>query len=122
MPRTAITVTETTRAGATHTWVAGDSVNGHECDNSSQKVLVIIDNSGSANPITPTFLTPAVVDNDLTVLDRAGAACAAGAVRVYGPFGNSTYGQDTSPKKLYFDVAGTTASDADIACVQVGSI
>lgn len=122
MPRTAITVATTTRSGATHTWVAGDSVNGHEFDNTTQKVLVIIDNTGSANPITPTFITPATVDSSLTVGDLAGAACAAGAVRIYGPFGNTYYGQDTSPKKVYFDVAGTTASDAEIACVAVGSI
>lgn len=123
MPRTAITVTTSTRSGATQTWIPCDATNHHEFDNSTQKVLIIIDNTGGASSITPTFLTPQTVGEEtLAVADLTGVAVAAGAIQAYGPFGNTTYGQDTSPKKVYVNVAGSDAANANITAIALGAI
>lgn len=121
MPRTAITVTKTSNAGATHTWYTVDAVNGMEFINpSTQRCLVIIDNKGGAASGTMTIVTP-YTKNDLALADQACNACAAGAIRPYGPPSNEVFGNlDGSTYKVHLDFTGFDAN-SKIAVVEMAA-
>lgn len=99
MPRTAITATQTSRAGSVlPAATAGDVTNGHSVANDG-RVILIVKNTG-ASPYNITFLATRTVDG-LTAPTRI-ESLPAGETQVFGPFDPNDYGT-----MLAFDVANT---------------
>ena len=89
MPRTALTVTQATRAGVVlPAATAGDVVNGNSVANNGQVVLIVENTGASAR--TVTFHTIRSVDG-LTAPTRV-ESIPAGQVQLFGPFDPTDYG------------------------------
>lgn len=90
MARTAIAVTQSTRAGTTlPAATAGDATNGHSVPNNG-RVVLIIENTGTTSPHDVTFALAEKVDG-LTVGPRV-ESVANGETQVFGPFPPGEYG------------------------------
>ncbi|MER7930497.1 hypothetical protein ABTY96_46565 [Streptomyces sp. NPDC096057] len=90
MARTAISVTQITRAGvAAGTEAAGDPTNNHVVPNNGKTILQVR-NSGSTVARTVTFRLPGVVDGQ-AVTPRA-VSIPISSTRWFGPFPTGDYG------------------------------
>jgi hypothetical protein len=89
MPRTAMTVTDITRAGvAVPSEQTVDVVNGNELPNDSRIALLVRNSGAVTRNLTVAF---AYTVDGQTIAPRA-YAISAGASRYIGPFDTSTYG------------------------------
>ncbi len=90
MPRTALAITDSSKAGTTLPAVtAADVANGNSVVHDGRSVLIIASNAG-ASPRTVT-ITPSVTVDGLTVGNRT-ISLAASASKVLGPYDLATYG------------------------------
>ncbi|MEU9245859.1 hypothetical protein [Streptomyces sp. NPDC048385] len=90
MARTAVSVTQITRAGvAAGTEASGDPTNNHTIPNNGKMVLQVR-NSGSTVARTVTFRFPGLVDGQ-AVTPRA-VSIPTSATRWFGPFPTGDYG------------------------------
>ncbi|MET7333277.1 hypothetical protein [Nonomuraea sp. NPDC005650] len=107
MARTAITASTTlTEAGIDPTAVDGaiEATDGNSFPWKEHRLLYVLNGDDAA--VTPTFLTPGTVGRQqLAVADFAGNAIAAGAYKIYGPFGPEFRQADGN---VYVNWAGTT--------------
>ena len=95
MARTAVPVTEITRAGvAPAAETNGDAVNNHSVSNDGRVVLLIRNSNGSATARTLTVNFAKDVDGQ-TITPRTDSI-ATGASRYIGPFDVATYGRTMS--------------------------
>ena len=104
MPRTALTVTDFTRAGvAEPSEQNGDFTNGNYIASNDGRIGLIVRNA-NAGTQSITVLTPGTVDGlaiaDLTI------SIPAGATRYIGPFGTGTFNQTDG--SIYIDVSVAT--------------
>lgn len=89
MPRVAIAVTSSTRAGVTLTATTGDPVNNHTVPNDG-RTAVIVENTGSTVARTVTFRIARKVDG-FAVTPRT-ETVAVGERQLFGPFDVQEYG------------------------------
>jgi hypothetical protein len=91
MPRTALTVTQATRAGAVlPAATAGDVANGNSVANNGQVILIVKNTNASTTARTITFRLVRTVDG-LTAPTRV-ESIPAGETQVFGPFDPTDYG------------------------------
>lgn len=108
MPRTAVPVTQLTRAGVDHgadaSEVAGDTVNDHTLDINSGTEFLSVRNSG-ASPHDLTLVTPGTVDGE-AIADKTITIPASATGKNIGPFPQAIYGTlaATDRGKLVFTV------------------
>lgn len=90
MPRAAIPVTQSTRAGTTvPAATAGDTVNGHTVPNNG-KLLLLVENTGTTVDRSITFTIAQKVDG-LTAGPRV-ESIPVGETQIFGPFPPGDYG------------------------------
>ncbi|MCZ4607567.1 hypothetical protein O3S80_28135 [Streptomyces sp. Lzd4kr] len=89
MPRAAIAVTQSDRAGVTLTPTTGDPVNNHTIPNDG-RTAVIVENTGSTVARTVTFRITRKVDG-YAVTPRT-ESVAVGQRQLFGPFDVQEYG------------------------------
>ncbi|GAA2220335.1 hypothetical protein GCM10010400_76810 [Streptomyces aculeolatus] len=91
MPRTALTVTQATRAGvALPAATAGDVANGNSVANNGRVILLVTNTNASTTARTITFNTVRTVDG-LTAPERV-ESIPAGETQLFGPFDPTDYG------------------------------
>jgi len=106
MARTALTVTQVTRAGVALPAAAANA-DGHSVANDGSVILHIVNGGGA--PITVTIVTPGTVDG-LAIADRE-VIVAASANRLIGPFPREHYNQADGTVHVNFSgVASVTAA------------
>ncbi len=88
MPRTALTVTESSKAGTVlAAGTAADVANGNSVPNDGKLLIVATNGGASTRTIT---ITPAITVDGLAVSART-ISLAASAVKLLGPYDTSTY-------------------------------
>jgi hypothetical protein len=102
MPRTALTITESTKAGTTlPVGTAADVANGNSIVHDGRSLVIIATNSGvSTRTIT---ITPTAAVDGLAVAART-ISMAASAVKLLGPFELSTYGSPLAISADHADI------------------
>lgn len=91
MPRTALTVTQATRAGVVlPAATAGDVANGNSVANNGRVILLVTNTNASTTARTITFNTVRTVDG-LTAPERV-ESIPAGETQLFGPFDPTDYG------------------------------
>lgn len=106
MARTLLAPTVLTEAGIDPTAVDGavNITDGNMFAWSPHRILFVL--NGDDASVTPSFLTPGTVGrSSLPIGDLAGNAIAAGAYKIYGPWGSEFRQADGN---VYVDWAGTT--------------
>lgn len=114
MPRTALTVQTTSRAGLAAVYSPADAVNGNDFPNTGGEFLHV-KNTGAA-PVTLTIPTPVTIDG-LAVADRTVSIPATTGDLFIGPFDNSFYGGNDGRVQLDW----SAATGVTIAVLKRGS-
>lgn len=108
MARVELTINSTSRDGLNSgtAMVAADSINGMYLQNSQQNAIVRVLNSSGVS-INVTFGTNYTVDS--VVLPDKIIAIPAGEERMFGPFRNATYGNNTTRNELWIDFSASAS-------------